>query len=213
MSRCTATAKQTGDRCKRHAVPGRSVCAIHGGKTPRGVASPHTVHGRYSLDLPTRLAARYEAGLRTPDLITLFDDVALIDALLADAMKGIDSGEAGALWAKLAEAWTGLEVANQTEDTAAAQFHLLEIGRLIRRGHGDRMARAETAELLERRRRMVATEAKRLHDADQVVTLAQLLVLATAFVQLVYAHVPDSTQRAAISVGVSALLANNPDWA
>lgn len=32
--RCTATSKQSGERCKRRPIPGGTVCAMHGGKTP-----------------------------------------------------------------------------------------------------------------------------------------------------------------------------------
>jgi hypothetical protein len=33
--RCTARAKQSGQRCKRHPIPGGSVCFIHGGGAPQ----------------------------------------------------------------------------------------------------------------------------------------------------------------------------------
>jgi hypothetical protein len=33
--RCTAKSKQSGERCKRAAIPGGKVCSIHGGKIPR----------------------------------------------------------------------------------------------------------------------------------------------------------------------------------
>ena len=32
---CTATSKQSGERCKRRPIPGGTVCVIHGGGTPR----------------------------------------------------------------------------------------------------------------------------------------------------------------------------------
>ena len=36
MSRCTAKAKSTGDRCKLNAIPGGTVCSrYHGGKAPQ----------------------------------------------------------------------------------------------------------------------------------------------------------------------------------
>lgn len=33
--RCTATAKSTGERCKRAAIEGGNVCSMHGGKAPQ----------------------------------------------------------------------------------------------------------------------------------------------------------------------------------
>ncbi len=32
---CTATSKQSGQRCKRRPIPGGAVCVMHGGGTPR----------------------------------------------------------------------------------------------------------------------------------------------------------------------------------
>lgn len=32
---CTATSKQSGERCKRRPIPGGTVCVMHGGKTPQ----------------------------------------------------------------------------------------------------------------------------------------------------------------------------------
>lgn len=51
---CTATSKRSGVRCRKSAMTSRTVCLAHGGKTPRGVASPHFMHGRYSTALPFR---------------------------------------------------------------------------------------------------------------------------------------------------------------
>ncbi len=51
---CTATSKRTGERCRKSAMLGRTVCLAHGGRTPRGVASPHFKHGRHSKQLPFR---------------------------------------------------------------------------------------------------------------------------------------------------------------
>jgi hypothetical protein len=33
--RCSARSKQSGRRCKRHPIPGGTVCVMHGGKAPQ----------------------------------------------------------------------------------------------------------------------------------------------------------------------------------
>ncbi|GAA2178236.1 hypothetical protein GCM10009785_00050 [Brooklawnia cerclae] len=38
MSQCAATSKQSGERCKNHAIPGATVCRIHGGAAPAVMA-------------------------------------------------------------------------------------------------------------------------------------------------------------------------------
>lgn len=51
---CTAMSKQSGKRCRKPAMTDRTVCQMHGGKTPRGVSFPHFRHGRYSKLLASR---------------------------------------------------------------------------------------------------------------------------------------------------------------
>ena len=49
MAQCTAMSKQSGERCKRHAVPGKKVCCIHGGKStgPSKGSKNALKHGAY----------------------------------------------------------------------------------------------------------------------------------------------------------------------
>lgn len=87
---CTATSKRSGERCRKHAMRGRNVCMSHGGKTPRGAASPHFKSGRYSRSLPGHLIATYERALNDPRLLSLRDDIALIDVLIGETISQLD---------------------------------------------------------------------------------------------------------------------------
>ena len=60
---CTAMSKRTGQRCRKPAMVDRTVCLLHGGKTPRGVASPHFRHGGYSKLLCNRPTSRVTTNL------------------------------------------------------------------------------------------------------------------------------------------------------
>lgn len=39
MARCTATSKQSGERCKRQASPGQTTCTSHGSRAPQNIAA------------------------------------------------------------------------------------------------------------------------------------------------------------------------------
>ena len=84
---CTATSKRSGERCRKPAMKGRTVCRAHGGATPRGIASPHFRHGRWSKDLPAQLAVRYDEALSDPELLSLRDEVALVDAQISTVLE------------------------------------------------------------------------------------------------------------------------------
>ena len=91
---CTANCKRTGQACRNRPVRGRTVCRMHGGKTPRGIAHPSFKSGRYSKDLPTNLAARYEESLKSDSLKSLLDDLSLCDLRISELLSRIkEKGE------------------------------------------------------------------------------------------------------------------------
>jgi hypothetical protein len=78
--------KRNGDPCR--AIPmtnGR--CRIHGGATPGGMALPQYKHGRYSKYLPTGLAEKYNNALVDTELVTLRDEIALVDSKIQETME------------------------------------------------------------------------------------------------------------------------------
>lgn len=205
MAQCTATSKRSGERCRRAALTGRTVCYMHGGKTPRGIAHPNTTHGRHSKDLPTRLAARYEASRTDPDLLNLSDEIALTDALIEDARRGLDHGESGRLFRELKAAWDDLQQAQRDKDAGGVQMALSEIGALIRQGIGAYAARDETMVLVERRRRLVDSEQKRRVAMQDMVTSEQAMLLIGQLLVAVKRHVDDPRTLAAIATDLGAL--------
>lgn len=90
---------------------GRTVCLAHGGRTPRGAASPSFKTGRYSRSMPGTLVADYERALNDPQLLSLRDDIALMDAMILSTLGQLDDDD------------------NPTKDRQAWQV----IGRLIDR--------------------------------------------------------------------------------
>src|SRR6187399_1656871 len=96
---CGAKTRQ-GDTCQRPGMPnGR--CHLHGGKSLGGVASPSFTTGKYSKYLPTRMLDRYHEAAEDHELIALREDVALLDARIADMLQRVDTGESGEIWASL----------------------------------------------------------------------------------------------------------------
>lgn len=182
---------RSGGRCKRAPAPGYNRCNLHGGKTPRGHALPHTKTGRYSKHLPTRMAARYLEAETDGELISLRSDVALLDARIADLLARVDSGESGRIWSDTKAAFEALRKANREHDTAKATEALFELDRLITRGQTDYATWAEVVNLVEQRRRTVDSERKHLQQMGQLVAVEQMMVLAGALLASVKQHVSD----------------------
>lgn len=84
---------RSGTPCRMSAMPnGR--CRVHGGMTPSGLAHPNTKTGRYSKDIPTRLAAGYQQALSDPDLLQLNDEIRLTDSLMSELLERFDPSSA-----------------------------------------------------------------------------------------------------------------------
>ena len=190
-------------------MQGKRVCQVHGGKTPSGIASPHYKTGRYSKVLPARLTARYEEAATDARLLELRDDIALLDARLADVLGRVDTGESGALWQQLMR-WRGEVIAaarvGDSVAKAAAMNALLD---LVGQGHADYRAWAEVGAVLEQRRKLVESERKRLVEMQQVLTSEQALLLMRALLDSVKTHVTDRAALAAIQTTFTQLTAHD----
>jgi len=79
--RCTAKSKQSGERCKRRAIPGGHVCIIHGGRTPGAVAAAQR-------QLVEQRARRSLADLHTTEAVV--DPFAALESLAAQAVGLVD---------------------------------------------------------------------------------------------------------------------------
>lgn len=86
MPQCKAKCKSTGERCKRHANGGFSVCQVHGGGSPHkgrpGIGRP-PITGRYSIR-KAELASKAEVFLNDPTPGDLSDELVLLRTLLQD---------------------------------------------------------------------------------------------------------------------------------
>lgn len=204
--RCSAKSKQSGEQCKRHTAVGRTVCSIHGGKTPRGNLLPQTTTGRYSRDLPTRLASRYAEAVSDPDLLQLDSEIHLTDALIRDRLATLDTGESGRLWRELNAAWREFAAARKAGDAAGMTVALAQIEPLINRGVADWSARQEVLDMVERRRKLVDSEGKRRVQMQQMITPDRAMLLVSALADTVMRHVSDADIRAAIARDVERLI-------
>lgn len=204
---CKAKSKQKGTRCTKPCVPGMAVCRYHGGLSPRGAASPQFKHGRYSKYLPDRLQVHYETAAADPDLLSLRSELMLTDARLGELLATIGTGAGPERWQALATAHAALDAARRTGHTAGMAAALTELGALITDGARDGEVWQEIHAVINGRRRLVQTEARRLQQLHQMVTVERVLGLMTAVAESVRTHVQDQDTLVAIQGDLSRLLA------
>jgi len=210
MSQCTATSKRTHERCRAKAMRGSHLCYHHGAKTPTGIASPSFKTGKYSKYLPARLMDRYNEALADDSLLELRDQIAVVDARLADLLLRVDTGESGAIWKSLQVTWYEMVAARQDGDHAAQAKALNTIGALIKNGFEDNAAWADIRATLLMRKSLVESERKRLVEMQQMISAEKAMVLIAAVASLVKEHVKDRDALIAISEGLTRLVAVAP---
>lgn len=188
-----------GEQCGKSAVPGKSVCRLHGGATPCGAGSPHWKHGRYSKALPAHLLDRYEEARQDTELLALRDDVALVDTRLGELLKHVDTGEGGQRWAMLQQAMSDLQRAYRQGDTAALTAAIDRLGAVIQRGRDEAAVWEEICGLLEQRRRLAESEHRRLIGLQQMLTAEEALSILAVVADSVRRHVTDRKAQQAIA--------------
>ena len=196
MKACGAKTR-SGTPCKRQALPnGR--CKLHGGLTPSGMALPQFRTGRYSKAIPARLLARYEQAQRDPDLLAVREEVALLDARLADLLSRVDTGEAGTLWKQARQALKAFHAARAAGETKAMHEALVDLDQTIGRAVADYAAWDELGSVIEQRRKLVESERKRLIEMQQMISAEKAMTLVQALLESVRQNVSDRQQLAAI---------------
>jgi hypothetical protein len=206
MKTCGARTKHDGTPCERSPVRGRTRCRLHGGKTLVGTASPTYRNGRYSTYVPERLRARYEQAEGDVELLSLRSEVALIDARLIDLLTRVDTGESGQLWAHLKKAHEEFKLYRLAGDVPRMTTALAKVEAVIERVGQDHTAWAEIGALIEQRRKLTESEAKRLITLQQMLTTEDAMALAYRLVDIVTRHVTDKHVLRDIVVDLTALV-------
>jgi len=196
--------------CQAWAMPnGR--CFKHGGATPRGIAHHNYKHGRYSKDLPARLAGDYLASLGDPQLTHFTDQIAVHDTRYKELLRALDGSDLGAAWVDVKAAWDAYVVTRAQGDVVGMREALDNVERQITRGHATRSLWLDITEQSKHLKDLRQAEHKRLVDLDVMLTQQQCLLLFGLLLhtmqQAISTHVTDTemarTLLLAIQEGVN----------
>lgn len=214
--RCQGTSKRSGKQCKKPAMKGRNVCRIHGGATPRGKASPHYRHGRFSKHVPENMRLAYHEYLEDKERTDNDDTLSLIDARIAVLMGRVDTGESGHAWRlardhmqKYREAEAGLVPKDRKREYMEAALAGLEAA--IAEGVSDQEGWAEVSKLWELRRKMSETQMKRDQQLAGHVKLEQVLVLMDKIVALISDNISNEMERILLQEAILRLAGGEPE--
>lgn len=206
---CASNSKRTGQRCKNSALPGKKTCAFHGGKTEFGSANPNYRHGRYAEHVPTKLLANYQQSLEDPDILNMTAEVALIEAMLKEALERMDGEMSVPLWNIAEEHLDAFLAALAKQDRGEMQTTLNALQRTIARGQGEAAGRAEVRQLIADKGRTVERERKRRLEMETLITAEQALLVVGAISDIVFGVVRDPVMVRQISAGIDSVIRGN----
>jgi Spy/CpxP family protein refolding chaperone len=198
---CGAKTKSGGE-CKNWAMPnGR--CRLHGGKTPKGIASPHWKTGRYSKYLPTNLFERYSSFISDPEVLSLNAEIAITDTRLSQLLEKITTGDSQDIWAEIENQFNKFDeyqklASSSFENETARRSYIAKsfdalsaIRSIVKDKQKEWRTWREITELIDARRKLVDSEAKRRIQMEQMLTAEQAIQYASALGLAVKEHVTD----------------------
>lgn len=202
---CKAKSKRTQARCKANCVRGMDVCYHHGGKSPRGLASPRIKTGIYSKYLPVNMLSQYESLLSLgDDLFGIGDETSLVVALIQERLKKVKSGESTVAWQRTKGLYQQLAVLGQKQNKSPddiQKFNLLfvELGEVVISGSMANEAQNEVVSLIEEKRRLVADERRAWAEKHRAMSFDRVLLILTAMVatfkRSLEKHISDDRDR------------------
>ena len=214
--RCGAKTRNGGTACKNWGMSnGR--CRLHGGKTPKGIASANWRHGRYSKYMPTGLLDRYEAGRTDPELLALDDEIALVRSRLSALLEKIDlAPDSGSTWTILRRELDKFERAQRHASSLPEGDErtnkMREVSQLfedlkstIQRGAAEWSAWREIITLTDQVKKLTESEQRRRVAGEYILGLQDVMALFDYTVKLIDDIVSDPREKARISEGLHQL--------
>jgi uncharacterized protein YjcR len=200
---CGAKTKTNG-KCKQPAMT-NGKCRLHGGKTPRGIANANTKHGRYSKDLPTRLAGRFEDAINDEELGTLKSEIALLDTRIGELLGGLDTEQTISAWQDVANARDAISAAMRSGKGNQLMDAFNYLDNVVNNANSEFEIWNNIVFLIDQRRKLTDSERKRMVDLQQMITAEQSMLLVTTLMRAVKTHVTDRHTLSAIANEIRAV--------
>lgn len=191
--------KADGERCRQPVRSGWTVCKYHGAGTSDSPAGRPPVTGRHSQHLPTRYIKDFEDYLTDPNLLSMREEMALLDVRMGELLQRLETSDAPSAWNRIMVVAAQLEkaVAESKFDNAAAMAETLRNAVCAHRD--DREMWDEVVNLIDHRRKVADVERRRIEAAKKYLTLQEANTMLAYFVSSVMKHVSSPTERSRIS--------------
>jgi hypothetical protein len=159
--------------CKRHHVKDGRRCDLHGGKSPKGLASPNTKtgeHSRYLGVLSPQMRDRMEQRAKDLNKLSLEAELDLLHMRVEVLIERMKEGESWASWHHALEAFEKFADAQSEKKRDEAIEALQQLGAILRRGVQAEKDWSQIDQLAwVRKPRLVETEVKRAQVMAEII--------------------------------------------
>ena len=144
--------------------PENGRCRIHGGPSPKGIASPNYQGKGWSRYMPEPWLPMHKESQEDPDLLNMVQDIKLRDVRVKQLLQKMGTGDVGKTWLAMREEWEKLQrslrVADPKEQKRRVGEHVTAISVLINRGSAEAEAWDELLDVSEQRTRIIERHTK-----------------------------------------------------
>jgi hypothetical protein len=188
--------------CQKAPSKGRTRCRRHGGASLVGPAHPNFRTGRHSKVLKGGLAQVYQTAINDPHLVSVRDELALIDMRVAQLLEAIGETGNAKLLKEIRAKFDVFKAAGKKKGKQSAiegLGALEQVDRLIDEALTAAATWDELRETLDLRRKLSETETRRMRDLHQLIDVKSALAMMTLLVDEVRKRVKDPAVLAALS--------------
>jgi len=179
---------------------------MHGGKTPKGVDSPHFKTGRYSKYMPSGLLEIHEEMTNDPQLMSLRENIALTDTLLANLLPRLDTGESGKAWEMVKKLIKTAKHAYHAENLANMMQAFDDMEDLANQRILHYETEKEVRQTLDTRRKLVEAENRITLQQENAISIEQLMLFVSQVLGVIQVVVTEEKQRHAIAIELQKLI-------
>lgn len=200
---CMGKSHMSGVRCNNKPEPGRMYCKFHGGNHPIGPDHHAYKHAKYAtVAMPKRLAEKYAITSQDPEVMSLAEEIHIVDAMLMDSLERLETKEGADAWKRLYGAVSRFKKARADENAYDMNTAFEEIDSIVLQGSAAYAARRDLQSWLESRRKLTDSDLKRRVALGDMLSRAQTLVMIDNIVGLIQTHVKDHKARTHLSAAL-----------
>lgn len=165
-------------------------------------------HGRVSKHLPSHLIPMYEEFLSDSELLSMTQEIALIDTRKAELMQGLSNEDGILVWRRLKAYAMQYQRYRESRHESRAQEKLSQIFQLIESGASDYERWNSILELTEQRRKTAESERKRLVETNQMISTKEAMTMLSVFIDLAKKYIPSKEGLVGLSSDIDSIFNN-----